>query len=219
MVCVCCEECPECPNFCSFDMEVSLVDSIGTSDTSATPASCTGCLRADGTDVQFYGSNVAQTLAQVPGSNSPSGSIFDGSGRADEATSGGGVLYNRFGSIFYSVGCDSSKKWKIVAQLGAQSFQGTEPFVPGKGFQKVQQTDAAYNLEVLIGCADSTDEIILIGDEDGVTINGTLHSWVVTFYTESCNELDDNQDYQDCEDYLPIVIPTVTMTISRRAGC
>lgn len=196
-------------------MEVSLVDSIGTSDISATPASCTGCLTANEIDVQFYGSNSAQTLAQLP---MESGMV--GSGRADEATSGGGVLYNRFGSIFYNVNCDvGSKKWKIIAQLAAGLFQATDPFVSGKGFQKVQQTDAEYNLEVLIGCADSTDEIIVIGDEDGVTINGILHSWVVNFYTEQCIELDENLDYQDCEDYLPIVIPTVTMTISRRAGC
>jgi hypothetical protein len=130
------------------------------------------------------------------------------------------VSYSRFGSIVVGVVCDfSSKKWKVTALLAAQSFQATEPFYAGIGFQKTQQTDANYFAEVEIGCADVTDEIIVVGDEDGVTINGTLYSWTVDSYTESCTELDGNLDPQACADYLPIVIPEVTVAFSRRAGC
>ena len=218
MVCVCCG-CNECPNYCSFNVESSLDDSVGTSTVTATPASCTGCATVSESDSQTYGSNTAVTNASVgPGSGVSSG--LSGTGRADESTSGGGVSYSRFGSIVVGVVCDfSSKKWKVTALLAAQSFQATEPFYAGIGFQKTQQTDANYFAEVEIGCADVTDEIIVVGDEDGVTINGTLYSWTVDSYTESCTELDGNLDPQACADYLPIVIPEVTVAFSRRAGC
>jgi hypothetical protein len=170
-------------------------------------------------DLQYYGSNTAQTGA-TNSFNFGGTTGLSGSGRADESTSGGGVQYTRFGSIVVSVVCElGSKKWKVTALLSAQSFQATDPFYAGIGFQKTQQTDAYYSIEVEIGCADVTDEITVVGDGDGVTINGTLYSWTVDDYTESCTELDENLDPQACEDYLPIVIPEVTVAFSRRAGC
>lgn len=212
MVCVCCG-CSECPNLCAFDAESSLEDSVGTSTVSAVPTSCTGCGTVSEADQQLYGSNVASTTAEV-------GTSLIGTGRADESTSGGGVSYTRFGSVSVNAVCNfSSKKWKITALLAAQSFQATDPFYAGIGHQKTQQTDAYYSLEVEIGCADAVDEIIVVGDGDGVTINGTAYSWTVDSYVESCTELDGNLDPQACEDYLPIVIPEVTVTFSRRAGC
>lgn len=220
MVCVCCapqEVCSGCPDNCSFEVETSLDDAIGTSSVTATPTNCSDadCDDAFEADNQFYGSNTASTTANI----SPSGNI-NGSGRADEYVSGGGVSYSRFGSISMGLECEfGTNKWKVGLLLFAQSFQATEPFYPGIGFQKIQQTDAAYYLELEIGCADAIDDIAVVGDGDGVTINGTFYSWIVDSYTESCTELDGNLDPQPCADYLPVVIPEVTVTVSRRAGC
>lgn len=130
------------------------------------------------------------------------------------------MQYTRFGSISAIVECDFlTKKWVVSVLLAGQSSQLTEPFVSGVGFTKVQQTDAFYSIEQELGCAESVDDIEVVGDEDGVTINGTLYAWVVDSFTESCSELDGNQDYQPCTDYLPLVIPEVTVSFSRRGGC
>jgi hypothetical protein len=214
MVCPCCAtDCETCPPYCSFNVESSLDDSVGTSNVSATPSDCVTCNESEA-DFQSYGSNSAQTTGSV------SGSGMSGSGRADESTSGGGVQYSRFGSIVASVECNfATKKWVVTVLLSGQSFQATDPFVSGVGFTKVQQTDALYSVEQQLGCAESVDEIEVVADEDGVTINGTTYSWVVDSFTESCIELDGNQDYQPCADYLPLVIPEVTVSFSRRGGC
>lgn len=212
MVCVCCG-CDSCPNDCAFDVDVSVDDTLGTATESVAPASCTTCSES-ATNPVAYGSDTVTAAAY----NSSSG--IGGFGRADEYTSGGGVAYTRAASITVNIFCDiATKKRSVEVALFVQDSQNTDPFYPGIGFQKRQTLDVTYSIDAEIGCADVLDDITVVGDLDGVTINGTLYSWTVDSYVDVCEELDGSYVYQPCTDYLTPNVPEVTITFSKRAGC
>lgn len=212
MACVCCG-CNECPNDCSFDVDVSVDDTLGTATESVSPASCTTCNESASNPVDYSGDTV--TASAYNG-----GSGTGGFGRADEYESAGGVAYTRAASITVNIDCDFSTKKRIVeATLIVSDSQNTDPFTPGIGFQKRQTLDIVYSLLADIGCADAIDDITVVGDLSGVTINGTSYSWTVDSYVDVCEELDGSNVYQPCGDYLTPNVPEVTVTFSKRAGC
>lgn len=212
MVCVCCG-CLSCPEECSFDVEVDVSDSLGTGSASVSPASCVSCSEVD-TNVATGGGNSITSSAY----NSASG--IGGFGRADENLSGPAATYTRSATVTINLGCDPDTKRRIVeASLFVQDSFLVNPFYPGVGFQKRQTLDISYEANIDIGCADSIDSITAVGDINGVTVNGTSYSWTVLTYDEVCEQLDANQQYQPCLDYLSPDVPEVTVAFQKRAGC
>lgn len=214
MVCPCCDPgCESCPDYCAFDLDIECDDTVGSNNVTLDRGSCTGPCSDTVTDTATFGSNSVTVTASY-------GSGVVGFGRVDESTSSGGVNYTRAASITATITCDAAtKKWELNLALVENDFQSTDPFYSGVGFQKKQQLDLVYSIDVELGCADKVNLIEIEADGSGATVDGTFYNWTVVSYAEACEELDGNLVYQPCADYLSPNVPTVTFAFSRRAGC
>lgn len=216
MVCPCCG-CRSCPDECSFDVDTSVDDDLGTATASVSPDACDTCDDVATNPVEYSGNFVTASAY-----NSGGGQI-GGFGRVDETASAGGTSFSRGNSIVVNVTCvpTSPNVYKRIVEvaLAVIQFRSEEPFYAGVGFQKLQALYITYFLEAEIGCADVIDDIVVVADLDEVVINGTSYSWSVIEYVDSCQELDENLDYQPCSDFLTPNVPEVTVSFSKRAGC
>lgn len=215
MVCVCCG-CNECPGLCPFSVEADVVDSVGNASASMTPAGCT----TDCGEDQYVQEENGNDYVVAAVNKSSGNGVMQGYSSVQETNSSGGVTYTRSVVLFIDFQCVGFDfQWQATAVLTVSDFEETEPFYSGIGAQKRKSLNLGYSVTQLIGCADSVDDITAVANLSGVTINGTSYSWTVNSYSEVCEELDENLVYQPCEDYLEPNVQTLTVVISKLAGC
>lgn len=213
MVCVCCG-CNECPGYCPFSVEAEVADSLGNASASMTPANCTtDCGQDELVQEDFDDDYVVAAVSK-------DGLVIQGYSSATETTSGGGVTYSRSVVLYINFECVGFDfQWQATAVLSVNDYEETEPLYSGIGPQKRKTLTVNYTMVETIGCADVIDDITAVADLSGVTINGTSYAWTVNSYSEVCEELDENLVYQPCTDYLQPNVQTLTVSISKLAGC
>jgi hypothetical protein len=194
-------------------MSIDTQDTLGSNSITLDRGSCTGPCSDAVTNTATFGDDSVTVTASYGGG-------ITGFGRADESNSSGGVGYTRAVSITATLTCDfSTKKWELNVTLVESDFQNTDPFYSGIGFQKKQTLDLVYSIDLELGCADKVNLVDVVADGDGVTVDGEFYDWQVISYSETCEELDGNNVYQPCGDYLAFNVPTVTFEFKRRTGC
>lgn len=178
-----------------------------------TPADCdTSCGEAESNQTDVADGYVIAAVSKE--------TVMQGYSAVNENTSAGGVNYSRAVVLFIDIECVGvDLQWQALAVLSVNDYEETEPFYSGIGPQKRKTLDIYYSKVVKLGCASAIDDITAVASLSGVTINGTAYSWDVTTYSEVCEELDGNLEYQPCTDYLEPNVQELTVTFSKIAGC